>query len=49
MLGIHADLSYNKGAHNAKLGVIYGHTFLREHNQIGLVDPTLNDPTDPGV
>ncbi|MFC6645783.1 carboxypeptidase regulatory-like domain-containing protein [Granulicella cerasi] len=43
--GTHADVSYLHGIHNAKLGVSYGQTFLDEHDNLGIVDPTLNDPT----
>lgn len=42
--GVHTDLSYVRGIHNIKVGGIYEHTFLRENNQIGLVDPNLNAP-----
>jgi len=45
--GLHADISYAKGRHNAKFGGMYSQTFLRENNQLGLVDPTLNDPAGP--
>ena len=40
--GLRSDLSYVKGIHNIKLGGIYQQTFLNEHDQIGVVDPTLN-------
>ena len=42
--GVHTDISYVKGIHNIKIGGNYGQTFLRENNQIGLVDPNLNAP-----
>ena len=42
--GVRSDLSYVKGRHNVKFGGMYQQTFLRENEQIGLVDPTLNDP-----
>lgn len=42
--GIHADLTYAKGIHNAKAGITYEHTFLREHDDLGVVDPTYNSP-----
>ena len=42
--GAHADLTYARGIHNAKAGVVYGQTFLREHDQIGVVSSTLNAP-----
>ncbi len=41
-LGIHSDLSYTRGGHNVKIGGMYQQTFLRENDQIGLVDSTLN-------
>lgn len=42
--GMHSDLSYAKRAHNIKVGAQYVHTFLRERDSIGLVDPTGNSP-----
>ena len=46
--GVHADVSYVKGHHNFKLGGMYEQTYLRETDQIGIVDPNLNaDPTQP--
>ncbi len=42
--GAHADLTYAKGINNVKIGIVYGQTFLREHDQIGVVAPTLNAP-----
>jgi hypothetical protein len=42
--GVHSDLSYSKGVNNVKIGGMYQQTFLRENDQIGLVDPTLNSP-----
>jgi hypothetical protein len=42
--GVHSDFSYARGPHNVKLGAQYGNTFLREHDSIGLVDPTNNSP-----
>ncbi len=44
--GVHADISYVRGHNNFKLGGMYEQTFLRENDQIGIVDPNLNaDPT----
>ena len=44
--GAHADVSYVKGHNNYKIGGMYEQTFLRENDQIGIVDPNLNaDPT----
>lgn len=43
--GVHADISYVKGHNNIKVGGMYQQTFLRENDQLGIVDPSLNDPT----
>jgi hypothetical protein len=37
--GLRTDISYVKGIHNVKAGVTYQHTFLRETDQLGTVDP----------
>jgi hypothetical protein len=42
--GIHADVSYVKGAHNLKLGGTFQHTLLTENFTTGITDPTFNDP-----
>jgi hypothetical protein len=42
--GVHSDISYVKGAHNFKAGAVYEHTFLRENDSLGIVNPTLNSP-----
>jgi Carboxypeptidase regulatory-like domain len=42
--GVHMDLSYVKGIHTIKVGANYAHTFLREHDSLGIVDPTYNSP-----
>ncbi len=42
--GVHADVSYVKGINNVKLGGVYEQTFLRENDNIGVIDPTLNPP-----
>ena len=42
--GVHADVSYNKGIHSAKAGVMYSQTFLNENDTLGVVDPTYNAP-----
>ena len=42
--GIRSDLSYVKGIHNVKAGGTYGQTFLDEHDNLGIVDPTYNAP-----
>ena len=41
---IHADYTFAKGIHNIKAGVQYGQTFLREHDQLGIVENTYNSP-----
>ena len=38
--GARASLSYVKGIHNLKAGVVYQQTFLTEHDRFGIVDPT---------
>jgi Carboxypeptidase regulatory-like domain/TonB-dependent Receptor Plug Domain len=50
--GARANISHVKGIHNIKAGVTYEQTVLREHDRLGIVDPTLNAPclttnTDP--
>ncbi len=42
--GIRPELSYVKGIHNVKIGAVYQHTFLNENDNLGIVDPTFNDP-----
>ena len=42
--GVHADYSYVKGVHNLKIGAQYEQTFLREHDNLGVVDATYNSP-----
>ena len=37
--GIRGDLSYVKGIHNVKVGVVYQQTFLTEDDTLGTVDP----------
>ena len=38
----HSDYSYSKGIHTFKAGAQYGQTFLRENDNIGVVDPTYS-------
>ena len=40
--GIHADVSYILGHNSLKFGSMYQQTFLRENDQVALVDPALN-------
>ena len=42
--GVHTDFSYVKGINNIKIGALYEHTFLRENDNLGLVNPTFNSP-----
>ena len=42
--GALANVTYTKGIHNIKAGVMYEQTFLNENDQLGIVDPTLNAP-----
>ncbi len=47
--GVHADYSYVKGIHNLKIGAQYDQTFLREHDSLGVVDPTYSVALPDGV
>ncbi|MGA3130905.1 MAG: TonB-dependent receptor [Terracidiphilus sp.] len=38
--GVHSDFTYVKGHNNIKAGAVYEQTFLREHDSLGIVDPT---------
>ncbi len=40
--GLRSNLSYVKGIHNLKVGATYEQTFLDEHDNLGIVDPTFN-------
>ncbi len=42
--GVHADLLYANGINNIKAGAEYEQTFLREHDNLGVVDSTYNSP-----
>ena len=42
--GARADVSYAKGIHNIKAGVVYSQTFLDENDTLAVVDPTYNSP-----
>ncbi|HZO99031.1 MAG TPA: TonB-dependent receptor [Terriglobia bacterium] len=42
--GLRSNLSYVRSIHNLKAGAVYQHTFLDEHDTLGIVDPSLNDP-----
>jgi hypothetical protein len=42
--GAHTDLSYVRGINNIKIGANYAQTFLRENDQLGIVENTYNSP-----
>jgi hypothetical protein len=42
--GAHADVTVQKGRNNIKAGIVYQQTFLREHDNVGVVNPTFNSP-----
>ena len=42
--GVRSDLSYVRGIHQLKAGVVYQQTFLNESDSLGIVDPTYNAP-----
>ena len=42
--GVHAELSFVKGINTAEAGAVYEQTILREHDNLGIVDSTLNAP-----
>jgi hypothetical protein len=42
--GAHAELTIQKGINNIKAGAMYEHTFLREHDNLGVVNATFNSP-----
>ena len=42
--GVHSDISVVHGINTIKAGVVYQQTYLREHDALGIVDPTLNAP-----
>jgi hypothetical protein len=39
--GIHADVSYVKGAHNIKVGGVFQHTFLTENDGFGIINSAV--------
>ena len=45
---VHADFDYSKGIHTFKAGAVYGQTFLRENDSLGVVDATYNSPCVDG-
>jgi hypothetical protein len=40
--GARADISYVRGIQNIRFGIVYQQTFLKENDQLGIVDPTFN-------
>jgi hypothetical protein len=46
--GVRSDYSYVKGIHNIKVGAVYQQTFLREHDNLGVVNSTFNSPCVDG-
>jgi hypothetical protein len=42
--GSHVDLTYIRGVHNLLAGMQYEQTFLREHDNLGIVENTYNSP-----
>jgi hypothetical protein len=47
--GARASLSYVKGIHNVKAGIVYEQTILTENDHFGIVDPTFNAPCLDGA
>jgi hypothetical protein len=43
-VGGRASISYSKGVHNIKAGVVYEDTILSEKDNFGIVNPALNPP-----
>jgi Carboxypeptidase regulatory-like domain len=41
-VGAHSALSYVRGIHNVKAGILYEQTLLTEGDNLGIVDPTFN-------
>jgi hypothetical protein len=46
--GARTDFSYVKGINNIKVGAVYQQTFLREHDNLGIVNSTFNSPCVDG-
>ena len=46
--GARTDFSYVKGMNNIKVGAVYQQTFLREHDNLGVVNSTFNSPCVDG-
>ncbi|HEY2468709.1 MAG TPA: TonB-dependent receptor [Terracidiphilus sp.] len=42
--GVHTDISYARGVHTLKAGLQFSHTFLRENDNLGIVEAIYNSP-----
>jgi hypothetical protein len=42
--GLHTDVSYAHGIHTLKAGLQFSHTFLRENDNLGIVEAIYNSP-----
>ncbi len=42
--GVHAELTVQEGVNSIKAGAVYQHTFLREHDNLEVVNATFNSP-----
>lgn len=42
--GAHAEVTIQKGINSIKAGTVYQHTFLREHDNLGIVNAAFNSP-----
>ena len=47
--GLRSDISHVQGIHNIKAGVLFEHTFLKENDRFGIIDPTLLPSTTDGL
>ena len=45
----HGDFDYSKGIHTFKAGFVYGQTFLREHDSLGVIESAYPFTTPDGV
>jgi hypothetical protein len=43
-VGVRSDYSIQTGRHNIKIGGLYQQTFLRERDQLGVINSTFNSP-----
>jgi len=42
--GLHSDISYARGIHTLKVGLQFSHTFVRENDNLGIVEAVYNSP-----